>query len=321
MSPAAAMPKLTREKIRRLVRAARNIPAPDKVNIESTEYDWNQPHHFNPEHLISLEIFSKKMAAQFTKTFETLCTGEFQVATAQTRQFFACALNDIVSLERQDHYFLPFMNEETEDVGFIGISPQTAVILVGQMLRETEPDDSGEHILSELEEMILLDLISSLADSVASLFTANGFNMKRSGKVKKSGWPVDLPSLEDLTAIDFKVTSESVDVSVNFVIRSTVLDPIVGLDDHKGIKLTPKQTSDLIMKQAHKAPVEVVGQLSASTIYLRDLLDLVPGDLILLRKKITEPLDILINNRPILQGYPVACMGKHALIIDKNTAD
>lgn len=308
---------ITREKVRRLMEAAKALPHIDTTQIESTEYDWNQPHHFSTDHLIALEIFSKKICLQVAKTFETLCTGDFEVTTTETKQYFAVALNDIISAEQQDHYFLPIVSDEQEDCGFLGISPGTAVTLVEQMLRETDGGNSENRPLSELEEVILHDLLSSILDSVSVLFAQNGQKIQRAMKIKKSGWPVDLPTLEDLTTINFQVQSEEFQVELNLTIRSSILDPIVGLTDHQGPRLTDKQVSNLIMKQAHKAPVEVVGQLAACSINLSDMLSLEPGDIVLLRKKVTDPIDVIINRKPVLRAYPVSSLDKYALLIHK----
>ncbi len=317
MTPATDTNVITREKVRRLMEAAHKLPHPDNTAIDFTEYDWNQPHHFSTDHLIALDIFSKKICLQIAKTFETLCSGDFEVTTSETKQFFAVALNDIISSERQDHYFLPIVNAEQEDCGFLGISPATAVTLVEQMLRETDADSSEDRPLSELEEVILHDLLSSILDSVANLFSQNGQTVQRTAKIKKSGWPVDLPSLEDLTTINFQVNSEKFQVEMNITICSNILDPIVGLDHHHGPKLNQKQISNLIMKQAHKAPVEVVGRLASCSINLSDMLSLEPGDIVLLRKKIHDPIDVIINRKPVLRAFMVNSVNKYALLINK----
>ena len=56
-------------------------------------------------------------------------------------------------------------------------------------------------------------------------------------------------------------------------------------------------------------------QVASLSLRLSDILALEEGDIVVLDKAISEPIDILLQNKPAFQAHLAADAGKYALVI------
>ena len=72
------------------------------------------------------------------------------------------------------------------------------------------------------------------------------------------------------------------------------------------------------MRSMHNVPIEVIARFNPASMALNDVMNLAVGDILLLDKKVDEPIELLLNNRPCLLGHPAASLGKYAVVIAAN---
>ena len=309
--------KLTLEKLQALIATAGGISGPVEADsdLEVADYDWTIPHHFNPEQLAALDALGARIADQIREAFAVLCPGEFDVTVTSIEQGFANTMAEAVSSQQQGYYFVPFTDQDNAQCGFAAISPQTAGTLVGHMLRDTESQTEEDKKFSQLEESILLDITVSLIDVFANTLKENGtVAIRRASQFVKSDWPVDFRGTEDLCTISFSIAHPNGPVDVAFTIISDILNPAVGIKQSQK-KPTAEQLSNLIMERLYEAPVKVVAQLCSSSIALSDMMNVAPGDVLLLGNKMNKPFKVLLNGKPSLWASPAALRGKYALVM------
>ncbi len=309
--------KLTLEKLQALIAAVGGISGPveAETGVEAADYEWTIPHHFNPEQLAALDALGHRIAEQIGEAFAILCPGEFDVTVTSIEQAFAHTMAEAVSSQQQGYYFVPFTGEDNAQCGFVSISPQTAGTLVGHMLRDTESETEEDKKFSQLEESILLDTIVSLLDVFANTLKENGtVAIRWASQFVKSDWPVDFRDTEDLCTISFSIAHPNGPVDVAFTIISDILGPAVGIRQSQK-KPTAEQLSNLIMERLYEAPVKVVAQFCSTSIALSDMMNVGPGDVLLLGNKMNKPFNVLLNGKPSLWAYPAALRGKYALVM------
>lgn len=306
---------LTREKLRRIVAAARqHVDAVSGTDLEFEDYNWHQPHHFNPENFKALDNLARKINQQFMKTFETLFQAALQSELTKVDQQYAFTLAEEAVTDR-NAYYLPFNNHMDTNCGYLKCPVDTAIALVSQMLRDTNADIDSDRGLSELEESILLDVSGSIVDAFSLGFGLDDNFIKKEQQIIKGEWPVDISELHEMTCLDFLVSNELTEIKFTIVMISEMLDPFVGNESSRTTKPTPKQISDLIMKNVHKAPVKLVARVNAGSLRLEDIMNLKKGDLLMLHNHIDDPIDVLLNDRPCLKAYPAQCGGNYAIVM------
>ncbi len=90
---------LTRDRLKQLIASARKHVTQEQTFDDAAEYNWEEPHHFNPDQILAIEALGKKMETQIAKTFLALCQGEFNVTISSITQHFACQLAGAVHTE------------------------------------------------------------------------------------------------------------------------------------------------------------------------------------------------------------------------------
>lgn len=308
---------LTHDKLRRLIDVARKDSTVDETQqIESTDFDWTHPHHFSIESLTTLDFLAKKIEEKTADILDNLCQGPFIVTLKDITQHFASFMAAEIPISQQNHYFLPLTTEDETHCGFVSFPIETAYILVALMLREVEQTDNQDRKLSGLEDSIIVDNIHALTEGLSNILTKSGAPEVLTAKnFAKGVWPVEFEGLEDLTSIAYNVKSSSGEFEFTFTLLSTILDPTVGVKLLQETDQTPQQITKTIMNNVNKVPIEVKARMCTASIELDDVINLKPGDLLLLERKIAEPLEVLLNNRQCFKAFPATLTGKYAIVI------
>jgi flagellar motor switch protein FliM len=307
---------LTREKLRQLITAAKQHVTGEEAKVDSTEYDWQEPHHFSSEQLAGLESFSKRFEDRIATALDGLCQVQFEVTAGSVTQEFTKSMAEKITQEMADNYFLPFMTDRDRDGGFITISIETAAAIVGHVLRDSNVTVSEDKKLSELEESILTDALGTLVEAISTEFEQSGCSsLHKSSQFVKGQWPFATVGIEDLTSIDFGIKHKDSEHQVKLTIFSYLVEPALGMKSGPEPEVSNEKTSSAIMQTAHKVPIEVTAELCSAAMTLNDIMSLSAGDVLLLEQKVRDPLKVLFNGREGFTGYPAQSSGKYAVVI------
>ena len=193
---------LSKEKIHQLLIAVGSGPLEDTTGIKATEYNWNKPHYFDRKQLNRLDDFTKRVARSMSIKLVDFFHNEFDVNVVSIEQHFAAKLVDQAMESGQNDYYLAFGNEQDHPCGLISIPTKTAFIWATQLLGdpESEVEDTGRD-LSQLEESLLLDLLSALIKA----FSQKYFDFQPGRNIARRLFPIELKGTEELCKISLDV--------------------------------------------------------------------------------------------------------------------
>ena len=305
---------LSKEKIQQLLTAVGSGPKEDTTGIEATEYNWNKPHCFDRKQLNKLDNFTKKVAKAMTVKFVNFCHSEFDVTVVSTKQHFAAELLDQAIESGQDDYYLAFGTDQSNPCGLISIPTKTAFIWATQLLGdpESEEEDSGRD-LSQLEESLLLDMLSALIE----VFSQKIWDFQPAGNIVRRLLPLDLKGTEELCKIvfDVKKTGQEKSLEAYILILCSKLETVVGKAEQAVGGFSAEDISKAILGHIQQMPVCITAQLASIVLTLEEIMTLEVGDILLLDKKVNEPIELITSGRTALLGRPAKLAGKHALVI------
>ncbi len=305
---------LSKEKIQQLLIAVGSGPMEDTTGIEATEYNWNKPHYFDRKQLNKLDNFTKKVAKTITVKFVDFCHSEFDVTVASTKQHFAAELIDQAMESGQDDYYLAFGTGQDHHCGLISIPTKTAFIWATQLLGdpESEEEDSGRD-LSQLEESLLSDLLSALIEA----FSQKIWDFQPARNIVRRFFPLELKGTEELCKITFDVKKSDQEKSSEAYILTlcSELETAVGKAEQAVGGFSAEDISKAILGHMQQMPVCITAQLASTMLTLEEIMSLEVGDILLLDKKVNEPIELITSGRTALLGRPAKLAGKHALVI------
>ena len=282
-------------------------------------FDWTCPHHFDPQGWSQMQNLGKRIAAAIENTLGPMCLEEPKVTMKKAMQDFAYVLAEQTIRQEKPQYFLPFSAQDKRAEGFLGIQPEAAKILITQLLRDSEASVGQSGPLSTLEEFILQDAATGITEAILAVFQGYGQVMlKQADSTIRVDWPLEARQLQDLCGFTFTVTFPKQTIELTMLVVGEVFDAVLGTERHTRQKpLNPAELSRKILRQLYDAPVEVAVRLCHSSVRMEDLMSLETGDVLILGKKTTEPMETLLNGRVCFYAWPVMCEGKLSLAVSQ----
>jgi flagellar motor switch protein FliM len=70
-----------------------------------------------------------------------------------------------------------------------------------------------------------------------------------------------------------------------------------------------------MLSHIEKIHVTVTANLAKTDFPFEDLMNLQAGDVLMLDKKIDQPIELLVKNKPVFRGTPASRDGKFAAVI------
>ena len=325
--------KLTREKIQQLLAAVGSGPAEDNTQIEAQEYNWRQPHYFTAEKLTKLNAFMETVAAEMAKRLTGLCHSNFDVTVNQIAQHFADEFLNPTSEEQNNYYYLAFGTDQNHNpqtqkdappqpsnqCGLVGASLKTAITLTTQLLGDAETQEASDRPLSELEESLLSDAASAVVNALADSYT--NWNFTPDAVVVRAQLPLDLQGTEELCKITFNIKKEDVENSceVYLLILSERLEPVVTKVAQTAPKFSQKDIANAMQEHLYQMPVSLTAHLGSAMLTFEETISLQINDIVLLDKKVYDPIKIIAEGRTLLKGRPAKSAGNYAVVITRGT--
>ncbi|UCE48638.1 MAG: FliM/FliN family flagellar motor switch protein [Phycisphaerales bacterium] len=306
---------LSRQRIHQLLSAVGSDPAEDIAQVDFTEYDWNCPHYFNDDQLVKLDGFVRRAAQAMVKRFSDFCRSRFDVTITSITQHFAGEYLDKALAGEQKDFFVLFGTTPERPCGFIGIPESTAGAWARQLLGDSEPQEGSTRELSSLEESLLIDLMSALIEAFSE--SEATFNFGLTGNLIKGMPPLSLSATEELCRVSFDVKKADSEKSSTayLVILCSELTLATGKAVRAADGFSANEISKAIVDHLQEMTVSVTAQLDTIPLTFEEVANLQVNDMLLLDRTVDEPIELVLNDRPIFSGRPAKSAGKYAVVI------
>jgi len=318
------------------VRAEDQAPA---IGGPATEYNWREPHYFNKEQMDKLAGIASKLAAGLAERLTAICKSGCEVNVVSVVQL--CA-DDFVQQGKQDSsndYRLAFSANKEPSVGVVNLRRQTAVDWIDRLLGKSE---STERVLSGLEESLVSDLIVVVIGAFSR--ACGNFDCRPEAGIIKGNWPVEFQSDDELCKITLKIgqadsagspasgqgspqadsagspqAGSQSGFTLELIMPCRKLDAAVA-GSQTAARPSAEEVSKQIFGHLETIPVCVRAVLGHTAISLGQIMDLEGNDIIVLDKKIDEPVELTMDDRVILQGWLSKSEGQYAVAVGDGAA-
>ncbi len=315
-----------RLKIQQLLNAIGSKQTDADKNMDAPPYDWYQPHCFNGSQMKKLSFFAAKITSSLSAKFSVLCQKTSEVTIISITEHFSAQFIGQTPADQDAknkgpvNYYLAFSAGQEEPCGFISIPPQTALTWTTQILGDTESKENTLRALSDLESSLLFDMAKLIVDSITA--AAEKISFKSSSNAVIDHLPLQLKGTEEFCKISFNIKQQTGNTSeAHILILSEKLVPLVTDAGQTAGKFSDKDITKAMQTHIEKISIPVTVQLASVAITVEDALNLSPGDILTLDKKIDEPIHLLVNGKPIFRGKCAKSAGNYALVISESYAE
>jgi flagellar motor switch protein FliM len=306
---------LNSEKIQQLLSTVGSRNSGQTPEIEAQDFDWTKPHYFNANQLKKLDIFTNNLSAEIAEKLTCSYHTDCKVTVESADQYFAGDYIKQASNEEGSCYYSPFAAQENNLFGLIEIPAPTAIAWTRQLLGGSDEGDDAVNELSMLEESLLADIISFLTDAFS--IACSNQPLQSLAPVIKNLASVEINDTQELCKITLKVNKQDQDndSEISFILLSDKLAPFVGKTIAPKAAATPQNISKAMRAHANKITLDATAQLASCRFTFQEIMDLEPGDVLMFNKKISEPCELMIENRSFFSAAPAKHDRNHALVI------
>ncbi len=311
---------LNRARLHRLLAAVGSAPAQIEMTGEVEVYDWRDPHYFNEDQRNRLAALMSQVAAVLSERCAHFFNSEFNVVPASITQHFANDVNHHIDLERS--FSLSFGPDAKPPCGYLAIGADAAMDWVTRLLGDSESEQNPDRVLSSLEQSLLSNLVGAMAEAfLGSLKPHQAF--KPADEVVRGSIATAFEPTDPICRIVFQIGKAGAEPGheVTFVLDAPALAPVVGRTIQAKTAVPQNELARLLMEHVHRMSVPIAARLGSTRLSFEEVLDLAPGDVLLIDKPLDEPVDLILHNQTIFRGRPAQSDGQYAVFITECAAD
>jgi flagellar motor switch protein FliM len=314
---------LGRTKIARLLAAIGSTPAPEPTLPAASLYDWRDPHTFNAQQRNRLTQALGQVAARMTEVF-VRSGGNFKVSLKTCTEHLAGDLCRRLEIDKD--FCMAFAPDKGPPCGFVAIAPQTASAWATWLLGDSPSTGDAcvaptSHApgrdLSALEQSLLSDLLMKVLDAFLTPLRTR-HNLQAAGPVCQGQPNLLFELTEEVAQIVFEVktTDQGQPSTITFLLPCSRLAALAGKTvPAETPKASPQELSRVLMEHLHNVSVTVTAVLASTTLTFQEVLELGPGDILLLDQPIEGPAQLVLDGRTVFYGRPARAEGEHAMVI------
>jgi len=312
----------TKERIQQLLVALASEATEDTMqNAEAQEHKWQQCYYFNHKQLENIDIFAEKTAKAITSGFTKLYQSEFNVTVASSTLHFSEEFLSAALDEKKLEYYLPITDEQGSQYGVIGIPNQTAFAWTKQLLGDKDSEKDSKKELSQLEESLLLDIVGTFVDAFSSTYDNHDFH--HANTFTRAKLPFELENTDELckTTFTFEKLGSKDNSEAYLLIPCKKLEPLAYENAGSERRASNEDLSKIMLEHAQQISVSVTAMLGSSMTSFEEIMNLSVDDILLLDKKVNEPVELVVGGKTLFEGYPVKSAGKYAIAITQLAPD
>ena len=132
--------------------------------------------------------------------------------------------------------------------------------------------------------------------------------------VKKFG---KIIAVDDISFEVKKADSED-SSGVYFLITCEKLLPIVKKATQGAGTLSDDDISNAILEHLNEMSVSAMAQLASTSLTFEEMMNLQVDDILLLDRRIDEPVELIVDNATVCYGWPSKSSGQYALVISED---
>jgi len=315
MSP-ATNDKLSREALQALfLKYAGSNTSTDQSDDQFNEYDFNKPHYFNKEKIAMLNDYFETLSSSLAGEFSNISNSQFNAKIISITELFSENLISTSQDEKMPYNLAIQDNNSGAVLGFLSIPQESAQLWTTQLLGETEPTEAEQ--LSDLEISLLIEVATSFIKAFSD--SHQSLSCQPVSETLSRSVPMQLDNCIEMAKINFELSNEEGENSsqASFILFSSSLDSITGKLNTANNQNAQQDYGEVIIEHLKSQQVNIDTYMATAKLTIEDIMNLQTDDVILLDKKVGEPIDLSIGDKNAFQGQIVQCQDSYGVAITK----
>lgn len=299
---------LDQQAIDALVRAARGKPAETKARHKKvTEWDARQSGQIGREQMQAISTLHEGFARNLTNSLGAYLRVAFQTAlTSAEHLTYVEFMQRIPELT----YLASIRLEPAASTGLLQMDLSAAFPLIDVLLGGDGKGDLPTREVTEIEEQILETVVRIICRELQTAWQVMVLEFQFEQRQQPKQVQHLMPEEEKTLSLSFEITVAESRGTMTLVVPAVVSNALLRKLSLGWVIARPRtrpDVADRLRAALLVCPFELQLSMNSGAIPMQELLDLVPGDLLQLRRRVDEHAVLLADERKLFSAAAVRC--------------
>lgn len=298
---------------------AAQVPGTGKADrrmpIAYEVYDFRRPDKFSKDQLRTMQMLHETFARLFSSTLSAYLRAPVHIDLISVEQIpydeyiraITSSLINIFSMQ-------PLSGQALLEIEFDVVISMIDRLLGGPGTVVKRPQAALTDIERPLVENVVDRALGALRTAWEGIVS---FTPIREGMETSAQFVQIVPPNDIVVSILFEIrvgeTHGAMSLCIPYLLLKPILSKLSAQRWFSSSKRAPSQHAVLIAQQLQQTRVPLVAVLGSTRLMLRQILDLKEGDVVLLTRRTSEPIDIMVGNRVKFRARP-GLRGKQVVV-------
>lgn len=306
---------LSSDKLQRLMKAAKAKVPQNTDDVQAAEYDWKKPKFFSSAELAGLNNLARDFANEIANKYSGFFNAEYTVTAETIDQHYLSDITAKLDQSQSGNYFMGFCNADKNPCGTVVMPTQTAAKMASQLLGGHQSEQSESGRLGELEESLLIDIVSIVAGALPGIHHSLCFKPADRLDFNQLPFKPDGQQVAVEIPLSVKAGQDEDTLGISAVILCDKMTAMTERNNATKKQMTREQITNAIMTHLKQTKVSVEARLASIDLSIDEAMDLQQGDLILLGKSVDQPAQLLLDSKVVFDGKCAQADNRYALVI------
>lgn len=288
-----------------------------------SNYDFRRPNRISKNQVRTLQTVHEAFAEVFGYFLVSKLQTVVSITVTSVDQLFYSEF--ILSVSNPSCLYV-FDMVNTDGSGILEISPQLALTVIERLLGGSAETQPKSRSVTAIEQAVLRSIIEhALTDLRNSWRSIAELNFKYERLEMEADFVQIAPASEIVVVVSFDVNIGVHTYLMNLCFPTFALEDVLARLNRQQVTTSAikvsharqKENMEMIRQQMSTTYLPIVAELGKAAITVRELLELQEGDVIKLKKRINQEIEVLIADKRKLAARPGSVEGKKSLRITR----
>ncbi len=288
-----------------------------------SNYDFRRPNRISKNQVRTLQTVHESFAEVFSYYLVSKLQTVVSIAVTSVDQLFYSEF--ILSVSNPSCLYV-FDIDGTDGSGIMEISPQLALTIIERLLGGTGENPPKPRTITPIEQAVIRNVVEhALSDMRNAWRSIADLKFIFSRLETEADFVQIAPASEIVVVVSFDVNIGVHTFLMNLCFPTFALEEILARLNRQQVTTTAmkqspermKESIEIIKQQVSSTYLSVIAELGKASISVGELLKMKTGDVIKLRKRINEEIEILIAGKRKLAARPGTIDKKKAVKITR----
>lgn len=294
---------------------------------EIQNYDFRRPNRISKNQVRTLQTVHESFAEVFGYYLVSKLQTIVSITVTSVDQLFYSEF--ILSVSNPSCLYV-FDIEGTDGSGIMEISPQLALTIVERLLGGSAEVQVKPRTITPIEQAVIRGVIEHALDDLRNAWRSIAeLNFSYSRLEMEADFVQIAPSSEIVVVVSFDVNIGVNTYLMNLCFPTFALEEVLARLNRQQvttsvIKQSPsrmRENMEILSQQISTTFLPIIAELGKASMTVKELLELQVGDVLKLKKRINEEIEVTISGKRKLAARPGSVDGKKSLRITRHLTE